>query len=97
MGESASGIGKKPAARTRTQNSPKSPNTSLGKAKPNTAQKTKPAPKKPAARNKSPKKLTIKNATTPSVVILPPSWKPKRAKTPPLRRIVKPKPGTNGK
>jgi len=89
--------GKKPPAKAGTQSSPKTSKTTPRQTKPTTSQKTKPAPKKPAVRNKSRKKLTIKNATAPSVVILPPSWKPKRAKTPPLRRNVKPKPGTNGK
>jgi DNA gyrase subunit A len=61
------------------------------------AKQTKPAkeqaagftPKKSVSRKPRQKKVTIKSATAASVVILPPSWKPKRSKTSPTRRIVK--------
>jgi DNA gyrase subunit A len=87
---SAKSTGKKPAAKAGTQSTRKISKTNPRQTKPTTSQSTKSTPIKPGARKKSPKKLTIKNATAPLVVILPPSWKPKRAKITPSRRIVKP-------
>ncbi len=94
---SAKSTAKKPAAKVGAQGSPKSSKTSPGQTMAKPAQKTGSTSKKPATRKKSPKKLTIKNVTTPMVVILPPSWKPKKPSTSPSRRIVKPKPGSNEK
>jgi DNA gyrase subunit A len=94
---SVKSTGKKPASKAGTQSSPKTPKANPVQSKPTVSQKAKSSPLKPAARKKSPKKLTIKNATAPLVVILPPSWKPKKTRTSPSRRIVKPKPGSNEK
>jgi DNA gyrase subunit A len=53
-------------------------------------QTTRPVTKKPAARKPPQKKKTVKTAVAPAVVILPPSWKPKRSKPSPAKRSVRP-------
>ncbi len=80
---------KKPVTRVGGQSTPKSIKTSLDQSKPRNATSAKPETKKSTTRKPRKKKLTIKSATTPAVVILPPSWKPKRTKASPLKRNVK--------
>lgn len=88
---------KKPATKVVGQGSPKVIKTNVGQAKPRNVPSAKTAVKKTTSRKPRKKKLTIKSATAPTVVILPPSWKPKKAKSSSPRRIVKPKPGSNEK
>jgi DNA gyrase subunit A len=81
---------KKPTTRVAGQSSPRSIKTSVSQAKPKNVPSAKPETKKSATRKPRKKKVTIKSATAPAVVILPPSWKPKRTKASPSKRIVKP-------
>ncbi len=50
----------------------------------------KPGPKKTGGRKPPRKKMTIKSVIAPAAILVPPSWKPKRSKTPPKRRKVTP-------
>jgi hypothetical protein len=81
--------GRKPATRVEGQSFPKPSKTRVDQAKPRKATSAKQETKKPTTRKPRKKKFTIKSSTTPAVVILPPSWKPKRTKASPSKRRVK--------
>jgi DNA gyrase subunit A len=86
---SVKGTKKKSTVKVGRPVSVKATKTRPGQIKPKKELATKPASAKPTTRKKHQKKVTVKPAVTPSVVLLPPSWKPKHSKTSPSRRIVK--------
>jgi DNA gyrase subunit A len=88
--KSAVGVDKKSAIKTGESKLGKTPKTKSGLAKPTIDQAAKPGITKPTIRKPRKKKVTIKSATAPAGVILPPSWKPKRTKTSTTKRIVRP-------
>jgi DNA gyrase subunit A len=88
--KSATDTRKEPSTKVGRRSKGKTIKTSADLNSSNTGQTTKLTPEKPASRKPRQKKLIVKNAVAPSVVILPPSWKPKRGKKTPARRIVKP-------
>jgi hypothetical protein len=83
-------VDKKSAIKTGESKLGKTPKTKSGLAKPTIDQAAKPGITKPTIRKPRKKKVTIKSATAPAGVILPPSWKPKRTKTSTTKRIVRP-------
>jgi DNA gyrase subunit A len=84
---SATGTGKVPVSKVGRPSLRKTSKTGARQTQPTKEQTI--TPIKPATRKPRQKKVTIKSATAPAIVILPPSWKPKRAKTSTSRRIVK--------
>jgi hypothetical protein len=87
---------KKPTAKVGRPGTVKNTKKRTGQTTPTKAQGGKSALTKSAARKKRQKKVTVKSASTPTAVLLPPSWKPTRSKSSPTRRIGKPtKPKSN--
>jgi DNA gyrase subunit A len=79
----------KPASMKDQKSSLKSSKTSTAPSKANNIIPTKSNNKKITSRKAGRKKNTVKSSIAPATVILPPSWKPKRTKKSPSRRIVK--------
>jgi hypothetical protein len=81
---------KKPASRRGGARSVRTPTKKAGQTRSTKGQITKTAPSKPATRKKSQGKFTVNSAIAPTVIILPPSWKPQRSKPIRSRRRLKP-------
>jgi len=81
---------KKPASKPDRTSSVKTRSKKTAQTRSTKGQTMKTVPSKPATRKKSQGKFTVKSATAPAVIILPPSWKPKRSKPTRPRRMVKP-------
>jgi hypothetical protein len=72
---------------TTTKSSTTKPKTTTSRTP---KQPRKPGLRKTGGRKPPQKKMTVKSAITPSVVLVPPTWKPKRSKNSPKKRKVPP-------
>jgi len=81
---------KKPASKRGRTSSVKTQPKKAEQTRSTKGQTAKTATAKPITRKKNQGKFNVKSAIAPAVIILPPSWKPKRSKPTRPRRIVKP-------